>query len=144
MKKVSFFFPTLFTLLAFVMMACQKDDDVTTTDDPNQTNNTGNTEGLPQIFEKFSEEVIIYVDGNFIVLESNNIPDHKSPYFDQSDSRYEAYNGTNANFHLNPNRISEQNITYRIPLNPAEASNKEATPLGSIGIALNGVAIFNQ
>ena len=35
-------------------------------------------------------------------------------------------------------------MTYRIPLNPTEASNKEATPLGSIGIALNGVAIFNQ
>ena len=145
MKKVSFFFPSVIISLVFFLLTCQKDVGTLTSDDPSQSTNTnGTNENLPSVFDKFSEEVIIYLDNDFVVLESNNIPDHKSPYFDQSDSRYEAYNGTNNNFHLNPNRISEQNITYRIPLDPSEASNKEATPLGSIGIALNGIAIYNQ
>jgi hypothetical protein len=145
MKKASFSFPTVFILIVFVILACKKDEATITSNDPNQTtNNNGTSDELPSVFDKFSDEVTIYLDGDFVVFESNNLPDHNSPYYDQSDSRYEAYSGTNSNFVLNPNRIAEQSMTYRIPLNPTEASNKEATPLGAIGISTNGIAIFNQ
>lgn len=99
---------------------------------------------LPSVFERFTDNVTVYVDGEFVVIETDDIPNHSSPYFDKSDARYQAYDGNNPNFQLNPNRISAQSITFRIPLNPTEASNKEASPLGAIGISLNGVVLFNQ
>ena len=92
----------------------------------------------------FGSSVEISLDGDVVVFRSDGVPDHSSPYFATSDARYEAYNGSNANFALNPNRISEGNVTYRIPRYPVEAANKTSTPLGAIGIAVNGVAIFNQ
>jgi len=88
--------------------------------------------------------VTITIDGSTIVLRTKDVPDHKSAYFQTSDPRYQAYNGTNPLFSINPNRIATQSITFRIPLNPASAATKSATPLGPIGISLNGVVIFNQ
>ena len=72
------------------------------------------------------------------------MPDHKSAYFQTSDSRYQAYNGTNPIFSINPNRIASQSISFRIPMTPTSAATKAATPLGPIGISLNGVVFFNQ
>lgn len=117
--------------------------DNTNTTAPDNNTNTQNTD-IPIAFENFNSEVEVYVDGDYVVLIANSIPDHGSPYFDRNDSRYEAYNGTNSQFHLNPNEISETTYTYRIPLNPQEASNHQATSLGAIGVAVNGVPIFNQ
>jgi hypothetical protein len=99
---------------------------------------------LPAVFEQFTDEVDVYLEGNTVVLQATSVPNHSSPYFNTSDSRYEAYNGINSNFQLNPNQIASQNFTFRIPLNPTEAVAKSATPLGPIGVATNGVAIFNQ
>jgi hypothetical protein len=99
---------------------------------------------VPSAFGLFSDDVEIYVEGDYIVLRSNGVPNHPSPYFDTSDSRYEGYSGDNPDFQVNPNRILEQQFTFRIPLDPSEASVHAPTPLGPIGIAVNGVAIFNQ
>lgn len=84
------------------------------------------------------------VNGNTVTFTTTNLPDHTSPYWPVNNPLYEAYNGNNSNFNLNPNRISTQNITFSIPLNPAEASNKQATSLGPIGISRNGVVFYNQ
>jgi hypothetical protein len=101
-------------------------------------------DGIPAMFKLFDESLEVYVDGSYVVIESTNLPDHPSPYFGVGDPRYETYNGTNNNFRINPNSIQEQSFVYRIPLHPAEATNKSNTNLGSIGIAVNGVAFFNQ
>jgi len=105
--------------------------------------NATNT-AIPAAFRAFSDSVVITVENGFVVLRSKSVPDHKSVYFATSDSRYQAYNGSNPAFAINPNRIAAQQLVFRIPLNPGEASSKAATPLGPIGISLNGVAIFNQ
>lgn len=103
------------------------------------------TSSLPDVFTtKFSSTVTITLDGSTITLKSNGVPNHKSPYFAKTDSRYEAYNGTNANFAINPNAIKEQNLVFKIPVSPTEASSKTATSLGPIGISVNGVPLFNQ
>jgi YHYH protein len=113
-------------------------------------NDDGDTDGmttnaeLPSVFANFTDNVNAYVDGDFIVIETDDVPNHSSPYFNSTDSRYEAYNGDNTNFRLNPNRISSQNIVFRIPINPTEATSKSATGLGPIGVSLNGVVFFNQ
>ena len=104
----------------------------------------GNGTTVPDFYKSFSSLVTVTVEGTTVVLKSNGVPDHKSPYFPTSSSQYEKYNGVNANFHLAPNSISEQQLTLRIPLTPTKLSTPSPTPLGPIGIAVNGVAIFNQ
>ena len=99
------------------------------------------------IYKKIYGASSVTQDGNFVVIKSNGLPDHKSPYYQGTQwasTQYEAYNGTNPNFALNPNRISSQNLTFRIPLNPKEAASKSATPGGPIGVSINGVPFFNQ
>jgi hypothetical protein len=77
-------------------------------------------------------------------VEVTGVPDHKSPYFQNTSSLYEAYNGTNSLFQINPNRITTQDYTFKIPIEPKASTNPVATPLGAIGVSLNGVPFFNQ
>jgi len=102
------------------------------------------TSGLPAAFAKFNATVSVSLDGDNVVLRANGVPDHKSVYFPTSDSRYEAYNGSNKSFSSNGFQIIQQQLTFRIPVNPKAASTHASTPLGPIGIAVNGVPIFNQ
>jgi hypothetical protein len=121
------------TFLA-VAMSCKKDD-------PSPSSSTS----VPTVFStKFSSTVTITMDGENIVLKSNGVPNHKSPYFAKTDGRYEAYNGTNTSFAINPNSIKEQSLVFKIPSSPKEASNKTSTSLGPIGISVNGVPLYNQ
>jgi len=135
MKKAFILTSSLVAIVFSFCMSCSKNAASATT--------TANTT-LPDVFKKFNSTVTISTDGNYITLKTNGIPDHKSPYFSTTDARYEAYNGSNTNFQLNPNRIQEQSLTFKIPLNPAAASSKQATPLGPIGVSVNGVPLFNQ
>jgi hypothetical protein len=128
MKKVILF--CLMILMVSSFFGCQKSS-VSPSSTP-----------IPDVYKKIYGATDMYVDGNFIVIKTNDLPDHKSPYY--TGNMYEAYNGTNTSFNKNPNSISSQSLTFRIPLNPAKASANSATPLGSIGISLNGVPFYNQ
>jgi hypothetical protein len=101
---------------------------------------------ITSILSKFDgiDAVSYSVSGNTVTFITTDLPNHTSPYWDTSHSLYEAYNGTNSNWNQNPNSIGEQNITFTMPLNPAEATLKSATPLGPIGISRNGIVFFNQ
>ena len=99
---------------------------------------------VTDVYTLFSDNVEVFEDGENIVLRSTGVPNHSSPYFGIGDPLYEAYNGDNTRFHQNPNGIAEQELVFRVPKNPMVAANHEATPLGPIGIAINGVAFFNQ
>ena len=99
---------------------------------------------IPSAFSSFEDGVEVYMDEEMIVIESNGVPNHNPPYFSNSSGQYAAYDGDNSAFQLTPNQIVTQQYTFRIPAYPGEAGNKEATPLGAIGVALNGVAIYNQ
>lgn len=126
-------------IVALTMMSCSKTDDTTTP-------TTSSTE-VPAVYKKIYGATSITSDGTWIYIKSKNLPDHKSSYYPTSNALYEAYSGTTfsgVTFKKNPNTIVEQSATLKIPLNPVVATNHAATPLGVIGIALNGVALFNQ
>lgn len=129
---------TFFAIIGLFSFSCKKTaDDVTTA--PSTT--------LPAVFSKFNSTVVISVEGNFVVLKTNGLPDHKSPYYQGTAwaaTLFEAYNGTNPNYATNPNRIVSQNLTYKIPLNPTSATTHAATTGGPIGISINGVPLYNQ
>jgi hypothetical protein len=99
---------------------------------------------VPAAFAHYGAGVQVSVDGDYVVLRATGVPDHKSPYFGAGDPRYEAYNGTNPRFMQAPGTIREEQYTFRIPLRPTAASRHAATPLGPIGLAVNGVPLFNQ
>jgi hypothetical protein len=122
---------------AFINIACKKNSDVPATTSPT---------AVPEAYKKIYGATDIYVEGNYVVIKSNALPDHKSPYYQgtQWSAKFEAYNGTNPNYMTNPNRIAQASLTFKIPLNPAVATNHASTPMGPIGVSLNGVPFFNQ
>ncbi len=130
-------------LIALTVVSCSKNDDITET----TTTSTSSTPSVPAVYKKIYGATIVTSDGTWIYIKTKDLPDHKSSYYATSDSLYEAYSGTTFGgnkFTKNPNSIVEQSGTFKIPLNPAVNASHTATPLGSIGIALNGVPFFNQ
>jgi hypothetical protein len=107
------------------------------------TDGSGTTTGgdsLSVMYRNFSGNVSVTMDGTSVVLRSNDVPDHPSPYFGVGDAMYEA---PHAGMQVNPHRISSQNVVLRVPVAPRAASPSD-TPLGPIGMAVNGVVLFNQ
>ncbi len=126
-----------------IFLACSKKD----TSSPSagtETPAAGTTDITAVAKSKFlSTWVTVTTSGNNIIIKSDGRPNnHKSPYWGVNSPLYEAFPVGHA---TNPNgRIGVQNYTMTIPAKPAASSSHEATGLGPIGMALNGVAIFNN
>ncbi len=106
------------------------------------------TISVPEIYTKMYKYTSITSDGTFVIIKSNGNPDHKSVYFPTTDTSYQNFTGPTTfggvGFLKSLNTISAQNLTFKIPANPALAAVHSATPVGVIGIALNGVPFYNQ
>jgi hypothetical protein len=109
---------------------------------------TSTSTTVPAVYSKIYGATSITSDGTWITIKSTGLPDHVSCYYPTSNALYQAYPGTttfdNYTFSKNPNTIAAQSYTFKIPLNPTEASTHAATPLGPIGVSLNGVPFYNQ
>lgn len=141
MKKAKHLF--ILPLLVFIIfIACSNGDD----SDVNETEEVEETNyDISSILTKFEGTGLSYaVNGNTVTFTTQDLPNHTSPYWPTTNVLYEAYNGTNSDWRQNPNEIAAQNIVFTITLNPEEATNHQATPLGPIGISRNGVVFFNQ
>lgn len=123
-----------------IMLSCTSNSD---DDNGGMATTDYDITGILSMFDG-STAVTYAINGNNVTFTTTNLPNHTSPYWPTNNPLYEAYNGTNANWNQNPNQISSQNITITVPLNPAEATNKQSTSLGPMGIARNGVVFFNQ
>ena len=137
MKRIFSFTLIIVAIGLSAFIACKKN---------NTTSSNGNTT-VPAVYQKIYGATDMYVDGNYIVIKTKDLPDHKSPYYQGTQwasTKYEAYNGTNPNYFSNNVAIQQQNLSFRIPINPSVSSNHSATPLGPIGVSLNGVPFFNQ
>lgn len=128
------------TVITILLFSCTKD-----TDDTSGGGTTNTT--VPDVYKKIYGASSITSDGTYIIIKTNGTPDHKSVYYPTANALHEAFSGitfNGVNFNKNPNTIATQNFTFKIPLNPAVAANHAATPLGAIGVSLNGVPFFNQ
>jgi len=72
----------------------------------------------------FTNKVEFSERGAYRYIKSNGIPDHITGRFPNSG---------------NPNRISEQDYEFRVPMHPAFASKSTDLYLGKFGVAINGV-----
>lgn len=113
----------------------------TTTTPTTAAPTTPSTSGIQALYSQFVNTVTVSIDGATVTLRTNDLPDHKSPYWGTSSASYEA---PHAGMQINPSLIAPQNITFRIPSSPTAASATSDTPLGPIGISVNGVVFFNQ
>jgi hypothetical protein len=75
-------------------------------------------------FPHHDKAVNLKIEGNYRVIESNGIPDHATGQFPNSG---------------NPNAISPQNYTFRVPLNPRRNERWIASRGMFFGVAINGI-----
>jgi hypothetical protein len=132
--KLSFgVFITGFALVTVVATGCKKDSD----------EDTGSgTATVPTVFStNYKSAVTLSATSTTVTMKSSGVPDHVTPYWGTGNALYEApFSGQT----LTPGSLSTQVFSMTIPINPTEAATKEATALGPIGMALNGVAIYND
>ena len=95
---------------------------------------------LPDV-NRFTGAARARIERDMLVVTTSCLPDHGSPYY--RDARYESYNGR-ARFHQSPGVIEQRNMVFRIPLRPETGGPPQRTPMGPMGVALNGVPFFNQ
>lgn len=137
MKKSQLIKLTFAIVIAVSMASCKKSND----------NIDISTIEVPTVYKKIYGATSITNDGTWIYIKTKDLPDHKSVYYPTSNALYENFTGATFGgntFSKNPNSIVEQSGTFKIPLNPALSTTHATTPLGPIGIALNGVPFFNQ
>lgn len=77
----------------------------------------------------FHDNVKVTMTQTHMLVESDGIPTHKTGEFPNAD---------------NPNRIIKQEYKFHIPLKPRVAEKPVKTPMGPIGVAVNGIPFFNQ
>lgn len=102
---------------------------------------TGASDDTSALYADFGPEVESFIDGSTVILRTADVPPHPSPYFGVGHAMYTT---PQAGMVVNPNRIVEQSFEFRVPLNPQVAAAGSDTPLGAIGVAVNGVVLFNQ
>ncbi|MFZ1751145.1 MAG: YHYH protein [Saprospiraceae bacterium] len=97
---------------------------------------------IPTIFSSnFKSAVTLSATETTVTMKSNGVPDHRTPYWGSGSSLYEAQATGQT---VNPGNLQSQTFVMTIPIHPTEATSKEETSLGPIGMALNGVAIYND
>jgi YHYH protein len=130
---------SIFALVVISLSACKKSS---SSDDGSSG---GGTVAVPAVYQKVYGATSITNDGTYIYIKCTGMPDHKSVYYATSNALYENFSGTTfggVTFSKNPNTIASFNYTFKIPVNPQVAAS--ATPLGPIGVSVNGVPLFNQ
>lgn len=116
--------------------------DNTDTDDSGSSSTDGSTP--VSAFDEFnSDAVTISFDGSEVTIVSNGLPDHTSPYWQESNALYIDPVVADEN-QMSPGTINEGSYTVTVPAAPERASSSSATGLGAIGIAVTGAPIFND
>lgn len=122
-----------------VSVACGSDSPSSATS--TTTTTPGSVSITSVVSGRYKGAVTKAVGATSIVLRSEGVPDHVTPYWGVGNPLYEEQLSGQT---LTPGNLVTQTFVMTIPTNPAEASTKEATSLGPIGMALNGVAIYND
>jgi YHYH protein len=131
MKKYTMYY---FVSLLISMTSCKKSVD--------DSSGSGTTT-VPAAYSQLYGATNVYVEGDYVVVKSTGVPDHKSPYFATTSSMY--INDTRVGFNKAPgNTINTFSYTFKFPLNPVKATTTTALGAATIGIAINGVPFFNQ
>lgn len=110
--------------------------------DNSDTNDTCVAQTPLSAFDEFNPDAVtVSFDGDEVTITSNGLPNHTSPYWqDTHPLHIEQVVGD----HTTPGFINEGSFTVTLPLFPTLAASSSATGLGAIGIAVTGAPIFND
>ena len=129
-------FITMLAIGAGATLSCEKTN--ITTD----TASAGTVDITTAVQANYTGSTTIAASSNSIVIKSTGLPNHKTPYWGVGNALYEDFP---AGYHANVNTsMTAHNYSMTIPTKPAAASTKEETTLGPIGMAINGVPIYND
>jgi hypothetical protein len=132
MKKLNLLF------LVLLQLGCSNNDSTAT----NSTTTVGKIDITSVVQAKYFNSAVVSTSGTSITIKSNGLPEHKTPYWGVGNALYEDFP---TGYHANVNTsMSAQNYTMTIQAKPVVASTHEETTLGAIGLALNGVPIYND
>jgi hypothetical protein len=81
--------------------------------------------------------ITISREGDRRVIRANNLPRHPTGIFPIG-RRDDAFQ-----YDRNPNHISERDVVLSLPADPKRAAQPSCVPMGLIGVAVSGTAIFN-
>ncbi len=95
---------------------------------PESAKPASNSSATTNFKHYFLDNVKVTVANGSMTVLSNGLPNHETGTFPNKE---------------NPNYILQQNARWSIPTNPQRAATPSATPMGPIGVAINGVPIFN-
>lgn len=113
---------------------------------------------LHAAFAEFdTDNMTVLLDGDEVVIETNGLPNHTSPYWSSTNSRP----GTTTASEDHPLWVAPTETSYdrmapgdidrfigsyslTVPVSPQKASNTSATGLGAIGLAVSGSVIYND
>ncbi|MFK7848244.1 MAG: YHYH protein [Rhodothermales bacterium] len=162
MKSSTLFkYSQILIIALLTLIACDSGSNSDEMDDENLTPE------LAEAFSAFDEtNVTIMLDGDQVLIESNGLPNHTSPYWSNTTERSAIdpmgnmlVTAAAASNHplfsepavtsfesMAPGNIDDFNGSYAltIPASPALATNSSATGLGAIGIAVSGSMIYND
>lgn len=99
---------------------------------------------LPAAYAAFdTDNVTVTLSGDDVIIESNGMPNHASPYWSPTHPLYVA---PAASERLAPGYIDDFNGSYSVilPARPERAASSTATGLGPIGIAVSGAMIYDD
>lgn len=121
-------------------LSCEQPDGYVT--DNTDTNDAGNVSTPLSAFDEFNPDAVtISFDGNEVTIESTGLPNHTSPYWEESSPLHiDQVVGD----HLTPGQIRTGSFTVTLSLTPEKAASSSATGLGAIGISVTGAPIFND
>lgn len=132
---------TVLILWVGLVPGCGDDGDA----DEQATAETGGAGGeLHPAFADFdANNTNISVEGGEVLIETNGLPNHSSPYWSPD---HELYVEPSVAEGLAPGFIDDFQGSYalRVPTSPELASQTSATGLGAIGISVSGSVIYND
>lgn len=135
--------------------------------DNTDTDDADDPSSLHLAFAEFdSDNFTIYLDDTEVVLETNGLPNHTSPYWSNVTARSAtdpmgntlttpaaasnhplfAEDNCTSYAQMAPGNIDDFNGSYtlRVPASPELATNSSSTGLGAIGFAVSGSMIYND
>ncbi len=87
---------------------------------------------------KFSCRVSLTKSGSNVIIVTDSTPDYLSKYYSESSGCYTAQTTT----YPDPNTIASQSMTITVPYAPTSTAGA-SMGMGTVGVALNGVVIFD-
>ncbi|RKN80285.1 YHYH protein [Ulvibacterium marinum] len=141
MKCLKFMFFSLLGTIAFTISCSNDSENTENTDDTD-----GGSDGVNTPLSAFDEfnldAVTISFDGDEITIDTNGLPNHTSPYWEET---HPLYIEPVVAVAQTPGRIGgDRSLTLTVSAAPEIAASSTATGLGPIGISVTGVPIFND